>query len=259
MISYFSAMLKISIIGFGNVAQHLAHAFENSPFTELLQIFARRQQDIPTAFSAKIVHDLHALQEADIYVIAVSDSAVADVASRLPFSEKLVVHTAGSLSIDVLDARNRKGVFYPLQTFSKDKDIDFSKVPVCVEAAHPEDLELLKKAASALTGNVFEIDSLQRKSLHVSAVFVSNFVNHMYVIGSDICAEHGIPFGILQPLIGETAAKILTLDPRKAQTGPAIRGDENTISAHLDLLSDDNQKTIYHLLTQSIQHEREKL
>ncbi|RZJ68292.1 MAG: DUF2520 domain-containing protein [Flavobacterium sp.] len=252
-------MVKISMIGFGNVAQHLALAFENSDSIELVQIFSRKPQINSQPFSHKIVHDFSDLQSADLYVISISDSAVADVASKFPFEDKLVVHTAGSLSIDVLDSRNRKGVFYPLQTFSKDKEIDFSKVPICVEAQNAKDLQLLKRVAEAISANVYEIDSQQRKSLHVSAVFVSNFANHMYAIGSDICEQHDIPFDILKPLIQETASKIETLSPQKAQTGPAIRRDQNTIDAHLELLSDANQKDIYKLLTQSIQHERKEL
>lgn len=252
-------MIKISVIGFGNVGQHLASAFEENENTELVQVFSRSGKIGDVTFSHKIVDDLNDLKPADVYVISVSDKSVAEVSQKLPFSGRLVVHTAGSMGMDVLDAKNRKGVFYPLQTFSKSKSIDFSLVPLCLETENESDLELLEKIAKSISKSVYRIDSTQRKALHVSAVFVSNFVNHMYAIGNDICEEHQIPFEILQPLILETANKILALPPRQAQTGPAIRHDQNTIDSHLTLLSDANQKNIYQLLTHSIQNEREKL
>lgn len=246
-------MIKIAVIGFGNVARHLASAFESAGGIELVQVFSRTEVTEKFSFSNKIANDLRALPEADVYVISVSDSAVEEVARSLPFAGKLVVHTAGSLSFDVLDSRNRRGVFYPLQTFSKAKPVDFSNIPICVEAENEADLQTLESVARSISESVYEIDSKQRKALHVSAVFVSNFTNHMYALGKDICDEHGIPFDILKPLIAETADKIGTLSPREAQTGPAIRRDQNTIAAHLALLSDRNQKNIYELLTSSIQ------
>lgn len=252
-------MLKISIIGFGNVAQHLATVFENNPATELVQVYSRKPQTVSDSFSRKLIHDLSELAFADVYIISVPDDAVAQVAAALRFEDRLVVHTAGSLAMDILDVKNRAGVFYPLQTFSKDKAVDFHEVPICIEATDITDLQTLESIAKSISHNVYTINSNQRRSLHVSAVFVSNFANHLYKIGSDICEEHGVPFDILKPLIQETAAKIKTLSPRQAQTGPAIRNDKDTIAAHLAWLSNDNQKNIYQLLTQSIQHEREKL
>ncbi|RZJ71031.1 Rossmann-like and DUF2520 domain-containing protein [Flavobacterium sp.] len=246
-------MIKISVIGFGNVGQHLASAFQNNEKTELVQVFSRSGNSGDFSFSDKIISDLDDLLEADIYVISVSDKAVADVSKSLAFADRLVVHTAGSLGMDVLDRNNRKGIFYPLQTFSKSKNVEFKNVPICVEAENADDLALLESVAHAISQSVFLIDSRQRKALHVSAVFVSNFANHMYKIGSDICREHDMPFEILKPLILETADKIKSLSPEKAQTGPAIRHDQNTIESHLALLSDANQKNIYELLTSSIQ------
>src|SRR5690606_37403117 len=121
--------------------------------------------------------------------------------------------------------KNRKGVFYPLQTFSKSKEVNFKEIPICLEAANHQDLEWLKKVANVISDKVFEIDSEKRKTLHVSAVFVSNFVNHLYGIGEELCKENDIPFDILKPLIAEVADKINYLSPEQAQTGPAKRGD----------------------------------
>jgi predicted short-subunit dehydrogenase-like oxidoreductase (DUF2520 family) len=137
--------------------------------------------------------------------------------------------------------------------------VNFKEVPLCLEAENESDLELLKKVATAISDKVFEINSEQRKSLHVSAVFVSNFVNHLYHIGNKICNEHNVPFDILKPLIMETAHKIEMLSPQDAQTGPAKRKDTTTINKHLALLSDENQKEIYKLLTKSIIDNGKKL
>ncbi|MBD3581092.1 Rossmann-like and DUF2520 domain-containing protein [Flavobacterium selenitireducens] len=252
-------MIKICIIGFGNVGRHLASAFERSPLVDLVQVFSRSGNAAPFPFSDRVISKFDDLKDADLYIVAVSDAAVESVSETLPFSGKLVVHTSGSLPMEILDGRNRKGVFYPLQTFSKNKDIDFSPVPICLESEIAADYEILEKVASALSGDIYKISFEQRRALHVSAVFASNFTNHMYKLASDICAQHDMPFAILKPLIAETAKKIETLSPEEAQTGPAIRDDQNTIDAHLELLSDIHQKNLYQIITSSIQNERKKL
>jgi predicted short-subunit dehydrogenase-like oxidoreductase (DUF2520 family) len=164
-----------------------------------------------------------------------------------------VVHTSGSFAMKDLKNTTSKGVFYMLQTFSKDKEVDFSVVPFCLEAEHTADYLLLEKVARVLGVKVYPINSEQRKALHVAAVFVNNFTNHLYKIGNDICKEHQVPFEILEPLIQETSEKIKTLSPEKAQTGPAIRNDEKTIKNHLELLQKEQQE-IYKLITQSIKN-----
>lgn len=156
------------------------------------------------------------------------------------------------MPIDILDKKNHRGVFYPLQTFSKETKIKFSQVPICIEATNDKDLETLHELASKVVKNTYTISSEQRKSLHIAAVFVCNFVNHLYKIGNDICVEKYVPFEILKPLIEETANKINFLSPSQAQTGPAKRNDTKTIEEHLNSLTNENQKEIYKLLTQSI-------
>ena len=252
-------MIKIVIIGSGNVAQHLVQAFENNAAVEIIQIYSRKENSkIAGIDTYRMVYDLAFLKEADLYIIAVSDDAIADVSSQLPFENRLVVHTSGSASLTSLDSKNRKGVFYPLQTFTKGKAIDFKTIPFCLEAQLESDYALLEKVASAISYSIHKIDSHQRKALHVAAVFVNNFTNHLYQIGKDICDEHLLPFEILKPLIAETANKVQSLSPLDAQTGPAKRHDQNTIDAHLALLTDSNQKEIYKILTQSIQHSHVK-
>ena len=253
-------MTKVIIIGSGNVAQHLINAFAKSTAIELIQVYSRRKETLSHLLDAdKITTELKQLQEADLYIIAVSDDAIATVSSQLPFENRLVVHTSGNVALDALDDKNRKGVFYPLQTFSKDKAVDFKTIPICLESQNPNDFQLLEKVAGDLSNSVFAISSEQRKALHVAAVFVNNFVNHLYQIGNEICNENQIPFEILKPLILETAQKINTLSPAEAQTGPAKRNDVKTIEAHQLFLSNEKQATIYKILTQSIQENGKKL
>lgn len=253
-------MIRLSIIGSGNVAQHLIKAFSKSEAIEIVQVFSRKKETLSSLVEyEKIVTDYEALMEADLYIIAVSDNAIFEVSQQLPFQNRIVVHTSGAASLDVLDAKNRKGVFYPLQTFSKNKDLDFSVIPMCLEAENTFDFRILETAAKIISNSVFAINSEQRKALHAAAVFVNNFTNHLYQIGQEICNEHQVPFEVLKPLIKETAEKIDTLDPIDAQTGPAKRHDSTTIQAHLDFLTNENQKNIYKILTQSIQNNGKKL
>ena len=253
-------MIRITLIGSGNVSQHLIKAFAKSETIEIVQVFSRKKETLASLIEfEKIVNDFKELKEADLYIIAVSDKAISEVSKQLPFQNRIVVHTSGAASLDVLDSKNRKGVFYPLQTFSKKKEVDFSIIPICLEAENTFDFRILETVAKSISNAVFPINSDQRKALHVSAVFVNNFTNHLYQIGQEICQEHQVPFEILKPLIHETAEKINTLDPIDAQTGPAKRHDSTTIEAHLEYLTNENQKNIYKLITQSIQDDRQTL
>ena len=253
-------MIKVSIIGSGNVAQHLIQAFQLNSQIELVQVVARDIKKVAHLLdSNRITSDYTQLQEADLYIIAVSDDAIAEVSSALPFENRLVAHTSGTVALEGLDPKNRPAVFYPLQSFSKDKPIDFKSVPICLEAENEKDVQTLKQLAHSISNAVYEINSEQRKALHVAAVFVNNFVNYLYQMGNEICDANAIPFEILKPLIQETANKIATLSPKNAQTGPAKRNDLKTIAAHEEFLKDENQAAIYKLLTQSLQNNGKKL
>ncbi|MFE3847741.1 Rossmann-like and DUF2520 domain-containing protein [Flavobacterium sp. LB3P45] len=257
-------MTKVIIIGSGNVAQHLIAAFQNSQKLgteiDLIQVFSRQKESIAHLLDLdKITDDLATLEEADLYIIAVSDDAIPAVSSLLSFKNRLVVHTSGSIPLNALDDDNRKGVFYPLQTFTKHKEVDFKTIPICLESENATDFQLLEKVAKIISDKVFAINSEQRKALHVAAVFVNNFANHLYQIGSEICQENQVPFEILKPLITETAQKIMVLSPEEAQTGPAKRNDSATIRTHEAFLSNENHLKIYKTLTQSIQHNGKKL
>lgn len=253
-----ATMLKVTVIGSGNVAQHLIRVFNNSPEIEMVQAYARTPQSLLHILPEnKITDNFNNLKDADIYIISVTDDAISGVASALPFSGRLVVHTSGSVSQNSLDSKNKRGVFYPLQTFSKNKEVDFKKVPLCLESEYLGDYRILEKLANTIAKNVYPVDSTQRQSLHIAAVFVSNFVNHMYKLGNDICQTHNLPFDILKPLITETAAKVQLLTPAEAQTGPARRNDQTIIQKHIDFLEDKNMKGIYNILSKSIQNTNE--
>jgi len=245
-------MIDVIIFGNGNVATQLAKAFYKSAICNLKQVYSRSTPS--TYFSKKGIattQDIKHIKNADLYLIAISDDAIKSFSKQLHFQGKLVVHTSGSVSMDELECNANKGVFYPLQTISKNKKISFKNIPICLEASNKKDLDLLTTVANSISNKVHYINSEQRKSLHVSAVFVNNFTNHLYKIANDLCDEYKVDFAILKPLINETAKKIKTLAPKDAQTGPAIRNDKKTIKKHLALLN-KNQHEIYTLLSNSI-------
>jgi predicted short-subunit dehydrogenase-like oxidoreductase (DUF2520 family) len=253
-------MISVTIIGSGNVAQHLISAFAKSKLVEIVQVFSRQKTTLISAIeSHKIVSEYLNLKPVDLFIIAVSDDAIATVSSQIPFANTLVTHTSGAVAMAILDSKHRKAVFYPLQTFTQNKAIDFSEIPICLETQYQSDYKILATVAKSISQKVFPINSEQRKALHVSAVFVNNFVNHLYQIGNEICLENNVDFEILKPLILETAKKATTLSPKEAQTGPAKRNDNATIESHLAFLNNENQKEIYNILTQSIQENGKKL
>jgi predicted short-subunit dehydrogenase-like oxidoreductase (DUF2520 family) len=253
-------MIQVSIIGSGNVAQHLIQAFAKTTEIELVQVFSRKPELLFSLVpNHKIISDYNLLKAVDLIIIAVSDDAIAIVSAQITLKNQLVVHTSGSVSMDALNSKNRHGVFYPLQTFSVSKEIDFKLIPICLEATTRKDYQILEKVAKSISDVTYNINSEERKALHVAAVFVSNFVNHLYQIGNELCLENDLSFDILKPLITETANKIQTLSPTQAQTGPAKRNDTQTINAHLSFLTNDNQKEIYKLLTKSIIENGKKL
>lgn len=255
----FVAMIRIVILGGGHVAHHLSKAFATAKTVSLVQVYARKMEQIETLQSiTSITNKLSEIKDADVYVIAITDDAIPQLSKQLNLENAFVVHTSGSASLEALQHQGRKGVFYPLQSFTKDKTVSFENIPLCIEAQYSDDLVLLDRLAGSLSKQVYTLNSKQRKSLHVAAVFVNNFSNHMYTLGHDICKAYDIPFEILFPLIKETAQKVTTITPKEAQTGPAQRNDEQTIAAHIDLLT-AQQQIIYQLITKSIQEHGKKL
>lgn len=255
-------MISIILLGGGNVATHLYKAFQKSEKVVVTQWFNRHIESIQTYKNdVEVIDDLDQLKEADVYIISVSDDAIAELSSQLPFEDRLVVHTSGSVGIYDIDKKLKRGVFYPLQTFSKDADVDFKDVPICIEVIDKKNLKVLKSLATALGSKSHKVNSDQRRGLHLAAVFVNNFTNQLYRVAHEITESEGAEFDILKPLILETAKKAQHLSPYAAQTGPAKRNDKRTIKKHLKLLLNEDHKAIYELLTASIQktHGRKKL
>lgn len=255
-------MINVVILGAGNVATHLFKAFNTAENTKVIQWYNRTLKTIE-GFSNQthITDDLQQIVEADVYIIAVNDDAISELSSQLPFENRLVLHTSGSVGIHDLDKKNQRGVFYPLQTFTKNAEIDFSTIPVCIETIKKEHYHFLKKLGESIGSKTHKVNSDQRKALHLAAVFVNNFTNQLYRVAHEITESEGVEFEILKPLITETAKKIQNLSPYMAQTGPAKRNDKKTIRKHLKLLKNEHHKAIYELLTASIKktHGRQKL
>ena len=249
-------MIKIVLLGAGNVGTHLCRALQNKEGLEIIQWYNRSLNSLEkelVPFAA--TQNLNDIIEADLYIISVSDTAIPAISKALEGKNGLIAHTAGSIPMEVLGAHQNHGIFYPLQTFSKQKEVDFNQIPLCLEANQPENLNLLKKVAQSLGGPVHLIDSAQRKALHVAAVFVNNFTNHLYTIGEELCKAHNVPFSVLQPLIAETADKIKHLPPSAAQTGPAARGDQKILKNHLQYLTKESHQKLYQLISASIQQQ----
>ena len=247
-------MISVILLGAGNVAIHLYKAFNNANDIAVNQWFNRSLEPLqPFKNDVEITNDISKLKKADVYILAISDDAIANLSTKLPFKNQLIVHTSGSVNIHHLSKKNRRGVFYPLQTFSKEANVDFSEIPICLEIEHKQDLNILKSLATAINCNFHKVNSDQRSALHLAAVFVNNFTNQLYRIGHEITESESIDFNILKPLIKETAKKIDTLSPYLAQTGPAKRNDVKTIKKHLKTLDKNIHKEIYELMTKSIQ------
>lgn len=246
-------MITIVILGSGNVAKHLFDTFLHQVGIKVLQVVARNREQLHQfKKTVEVSTDFNDTPDADLYLIAVSDDAVPEVATLLQNKKGLVAHCSGSVPLTALSPKNRRGVFYPLQSFTAGRKINFNTVPICIEAEKKEDLQLLGRLAKMFSNNVQEVSSEQRRSLHLAAVFVNNFTNHLFHIGQEICEDHNLPFHILHPLIQETVQKLDYIDPEMAQTGPARRNDLTTIENHLNQLEDKNYKDIYTAISKSI-------
>lgn len=247
-------MISVSILGAGNVGTHLFKALNKSNKLFVNQWFNRNLELIEYYKNeVEITNDLSKLKEADIYILAVSDDAINEVSTNLPFSDRFIVHTSGGLTLHEMDKKNSRGVFYPLQTFSKETDMHFTQVPFCIETEDKSKLDILKQVAEAIGSKWYRVNGEQRSSLHLAAVFVNNFTNQLYRVAHEITESTSVDFNILKPLIKETANKIDKLSPYRAQTGPAKRNDKKTIKKHLKMLKNEHHKEIYELLTKSIQ------
>lgn len=250
---------KIAIVGSGRLAKQLATAFFRAGIF-VSQVYARKAdqaQWIASQIGAQAVDDIHAIDiHTSCCVLAVSDDAIAEVSEALPPVEGLVVHTSGFRGIHEIDAKHRhRGVFYPLQTFTHGREADFRSIPFFVEAEQQADQTFLLELGNKLSEKVMVSKLSERQQLHLSAVFVSNFTNALYVIGEELLEAEGLDFSLLHPLILETAKKATALNPREGQTGPARRNDRGTIIEHMNMLKNNQEAAeVYTLLTSIIRN-----
>jgi len=243
--------MKITLIGGGKLGKQLYRVCTAAAEIELVQWVVRSAERGKTPEGISLVNDINKLHPADLYLLAVSDQAIPKVAAALP-EEAFVVHTAGGVALDVLN-QNRAGVFYPLQTFSEGRNMDFSKLPIGLESKDASDLPLLEKLVQALGARAFHMNSKQREQLHLAAVLVNNFTNHLFAEAAALCVQNDLPFELLKPLIQETVDKLENLSPKDAQTGPAVRHDQQTIEKHLTLIQEHSLQEIYKVVTSAIQ------
>ena len=234
--------MKVVLIGRGRVATNLLPALQKEGH-EVVSVNSRTLEELPT--------------KADVYIISVKDSALQEVARQATKGREsqLFVHTAGSMPMNIFSGMaTHYGVFYPMQTFSKERLVDFNDISLFLEATDDVSMERLKMLAETLTSHIYELDSAGRKHLHLAAVFACNFVNHCYALSAEVLAAKGLPFSVMLPLVDETAQKVHELAPREAQTGPAVRGDQNVMQMQASMLEGKPEvKAIYEALSNDIQ------
>lgn len=255
----------IVFVGAGNLATNLAKALYRKGF-RIVQIFSRTEESarsLALQVEADYTTDLKELTgDAKLYIVSLKDAAFVELLPQIAEGKEhaLLVHTAGSIPMSVWEGHTQRyGVFYPMQTFSKQREVKFDEIPFFIEAKTAEDVALLKAIAATLSDHVYEASSEQRKSLHLAAVFICNFTNHMYALAADLLEKYQLPFNVMLPLIDETARKVHELAPHDAQTGPAVRYDKNVIENHLAMLADlPALQEIYKLMSKSI-HEHHQL
>ena len=233
--------MRIALIGRGRVATHLLKALLQAGH-EVVSVNSRTLEELPP--------------EADVYILSVKDSALQDVIRNAVKGREgqLFVHTAGSMSMDLFKGCcARYGVLYPMQTFSKEREVDFHQIPLFIEASDAESLQQIRVLADSVSQHVYELSTADRRYLHLAAVFACNFANHCMALSADVLGRIGIPFDVMLPLVDQTVRKLHAMAPADAQTGPAVRHDNNVIVSQHHLL-DDNPKmqNVYDLLTQSI-------
>lgn len=252
--------MKIVLIGSGNIATHIGQACVNSGH-RIIQVFGRTKSTtkrIANKFKAIAIFEKSDLSlSADLYLIAVPDREIKLAASIIPSLEKIVAHTSGAVSISILPKRfKHAGVLYPLQTMTAGQKVRYSEIPFCIEGRSQMAVRSLNRLASSISNKVVTMDSDSRSWLHLSAVLVNNFPNHLYTLARQLLEERGIEFDLLKPLITETARKIMHAEPFDMQTGPARRGDAAVIDKHLKLLEQEPRlAAIYRLLSDSIEEQ----
>ena len=243
--------MKINIIGRGNVASQFVKKFNTIPKLKILHWYSRSFEKTVDNNGIKRTNNLKDLKNADINFLMVSDDVVKKISKKIT-NKTFTVHSSGIHNLEELNNKGGKGVFYPIQTFSKKKDVEFKNLPICIESDTKSNFLKLKNLIKLLEAKPVLMNSNNRKYLHLSATIVNNFTNHLYNNAKDICIENNIPFVLFKNLINETTSNALSLSPRNSQTGPAKRNDRETINKHLELLENNSFKKVYKTLTESI-------
>lgn len=250
--------MDIVFVGAGRLATQFAKALYAKGHT-IAAVFSRTMESASSLSSVVggfPTNSIAALPlDADAFILAVKDSVLPTLITQLKEgrAERPMFHTAGSVPMSVFEGVHHHGVIYPMQTFSKERDVDFTHLPFFIEANDDESLQVATELATSVSDNVRQLSSEERRYLHLAAVFACNFSNHCYTLAADILEQHGVPFDVLLPLIDETTQKAHTLHPRDAQTGPAVRYDENVIAAQLQLLDDEPlMQKVYDVMSRSI-------
>ncbi len=249
--------MHITFIGSGNLATHFAVALKNAGH-QIIQVYSPNFQNaamLAYHVKADAIDDLNKIDiRADLFIIAVKDDAIKTIAEKMAPYQKILVHTSGATDLQtILKYNSRAGVIYPLQTFSKTREVNFNAVPLCIEGSNNLVTQQLLELGQTISKNVYQVDSGQRKVLHLAAVFACNFPNNLYAIAQSLLVQHQLNFDMLRPLILETAQKVQDNFPVDVQTGPAIRHDQNTMDAHLQMLTHYPQlQQLYDALSQSI-------
>lgn len=252
--------MNVSIIGAGNLAWHLAPAFDNTDFA-VKEVYSRDLKNANALVeklyqaTAKVSLDF-SVSPSRIFILAVSDDAIPEIVSEIILPDNAyLIHTSGSQALSVLGyaPTHNIGVFYPLQTFSKNRKLDLKEVPIFIEGENPETEKVLLSLARAISRKVSTATSRERKALHVAAVFASNFTNHMLTLSKEIANENNLDFDLLKPLIAETINKALTIGPENSQTGPAKRADVEILDRHIEFLQNDTELAeLYRAISQHI-------
>ena len=245
-------MKNIILIGSGNVATHLGINLKNNNFNivQVISSALKNAETLATKLDSNFSNNISDLKKADLIIVAISDNEIENVANQIINTP--IVHTSGSVGLEVFKNNNHAGVFYPLQTFNKEVDITFSEIPLCIEANNPEFEKELLKIGKSLSNSVVKMNSEQRKQLHIAAVFACNFTNQMFAISDEILEKSNIDFKLVLPIIKQTVNKLKTKKAIEVQTGPAKRKDLEIIKQHLNLISNKKNKEIYKLISESI-------
>ena len=250
--------MNVVIIGSGNLATQLGLAMKDAG-QHILQVYSRSEEhahELAEKIGCKYTADVDKIDgNADVYIISVKDDAISVIADKICHQAEnaVFVHTAGSIAMDVLESKAQHyGVLYPMQTFSKNRKVDFKPIPCFLEASDDETLSKIRQLAESISDNIVLADSAKRKKIHLAAVLACNFTNHCYRLAEKVLQEEQIDFNLFMPLIDETAKKVSVLSPKLAQTGPMMRWDTGVMNMQIDLLGDERTKQIYRLMAESI-------